>query len=63
MESHGSLDVAHMQEYETLMNRLDDADDRAAVLHAVSVFYPLYLRIFEALPVSALDSEEQSHAA
>ncbi len=63
MESHGSLDVAHMQEFEKLMNRLDDADDRAAVLHAVTVFYSLYLRLFEALPVSALDSEEQSHAA
>jgi pyrroloquinoline quinone (PQQ) biosynthesis protein C len=67
MVSHGSLDVAHMQDFERLMNRLDDADDQAAVLHSVGVFYELYMRIFEALPVSQqspLQSrEEESHAA
>ena len=63
MVSHGSLDVTHMQDYEKLMNRLDDAGDRAAVVHAVGVFYELYTRIFEALPLSATSDEEQSHAA
>jgi pyrroloquinoline quinone (PQQ) biosynthesis protein C len=63
MVSHGSLDVEHMQHFERLMNRLDDVDDQAAVLHAVSVFYPLYARIFEALPISTLVTQEQSHAA
>jgi hypothetical protein len=63
MVSHGSLDVAHMQDFENLMNRLEDADDRAAVLHAVSVFYELYTRIFAALPLGAKATTEQSHAA
>jgi pyrroloquinoline quinone (PQQ) biosynthesis protein C len=63
MVSHGSLDVAHMQDFEKLMNRLEDADDRAAVLHAVNVFYELYTRIFEALPLDSKATTEQSHAA
>ena len=63
MVSHGSLDVAHMQDFERLMNRLDGADDQAAVLHSARVFYELYTRIFEALPVSQQNLEEKSHAA
>jgi hypothetical protein len=71
MVSHGSLDVAHMQDFERLMNRLDDADDQAAVLHSVGVFYELYRRIFEALPILQKNPqqspqqslEEESHAA
>jgi hypothetical protein len=45
------------------MNRLDDADDQAAVLHSTEVFYELYMRIFEALPVSQQSLKEESHAA
>jgi len=67
MVSHGSLDVAHMQDFERLMNRLDDADDQAAVLHSAGVFYELYRRIFEALPIVQKNPQqslqEKSHAA
>jgi len=63
MVSHGSLDQVHMQDFERLMNRLDDVDDQAAVLHSAHVFYELYTRIFEALPVSQQSQEETSHAA
>lgn len=63
MVSHGSLDVAHMQDFERLMNRLEDAGDRAAVLHSVGVFYVLYSRIFATLPLSAEGLQEKSHAA
>jgi pyrroloquinoline quinone (PQQ) biosynthesis protein C len=63
MVSHGSLDVEHMQHFEEQMNRLDDAGDKAAVLHAASVFYELYSNIFIALPLTAQIDEENSHAA
>lgn len=63
MVSHGSLDVEHMQHFEKLMNRLDDDGDKAAVLHAASVFYDLYTNIFLALPIAALSEAENSHAA
>jgi pyrroloquinoline quinone (PQQ) biosynthesis protein C len=63
MVSHGSLDIEHMQHFERLMNRLDDAADKAAVLHSVSVFYQLYTGIFESLPLTGSDHQETSHAA
>ena len=63
MVSHGSLDVEHMQHFEKLMNRLEDDGDKAAVLHAVSVFYELYSNIFLVLPMAALGEAENSHAA
>ena len=63
MVSHGSLDIEHMQHFEKLMNRLDDDDDKAAVLHAASVFYRLYTDIFLALPMVAYSELENSHAA
>jgi len=63
MVSHGSLDVEHMQDFERLMNRLEDDDDKAAVLHSVSVFYVLYTRIFASLPITVAGMEVDSHAA
>jgi pyrroloquinoline quinone (PQQ) biosynthesis protein C len=63
MVSHGSLDIAHMQHFEKLMNRLDDEADQNAVLHATRIFYQLYSDIFRALPISTEVQREQSHAA
>jgi len=63
MVSHGSLDIEHMQDFEKLMNRLEDPADRAAVLHAVAVFYPLYTRIFAELPIAGSNRGESHHAA
>ncbi len=57
MTSHGSLDIEHMQHFENLMNRLDDADDKAAVLHTAPIFYHLYNNIFQSLPISAQSLE------
>ena len=58
MISHGSLDIEHMQDFEQLMNRLDDEDDKASVLQSVPVFYHLYSNIFRALPISASTNPE-----
>lgn len=63
MVSHGSLDIEHMQHFEKLMNRLDDEQDRQAVLHAAGIFYRLYGDIFRALPITADAEEGHSHAA
>lgn len=49
LDSHGALDVGHTQFYESLVNRLDDAADRAAVVHCAKVFYQLYGDIFRDL--------------
>ena len=51
LESHGSLDLEHMQFFEKLMNRITAAEDRQAIIHAAKVFYHLYGNIFRALPL------------
>ena len=51
LNSHGSLDVGHVDFYKGLMNKLDDADDQQAVIHAAKMFYRLYGDIFRALPM------------
>lgn len=51
LNSHGSLDVGHMEFYSSLVNRLDDEADRQAVLHGARMFYRLYGDIFRGLPL------------
>ena len=55
LTSHGSLDISHVEFFRTLMNRLDDADDRAAVVHTARVVYRLYGDLFRSLPVEEVD--------
>ncbi|MDX8403552.1 MAG: iron-containing redox enzyme family protein [Mariprofundaceae bacterium] len=57
LTSHGSLDVSHVDFYEKLMNRLEDADDKAAVAHCARIFYKLYGDIFRSLPLITLEQE------
>ncbi|MEJ2401721.1 MAG: iron-containing redox enzyme family protein [Xanthomonadales bacterium] len=47
--SHGALDLEHVKFFEDLMNRIDDASDQAAIVHAARVFYGLYGDIFRSL--------------
>jgi len=57
LTSHGSLDIGHVDFYEKLMNRLENADDKAAVVHCARMFYRLYGDIFRSLPLSLLKEE------
>jgi len=47
--SHGSLDIEHVKFFEDLMNRLDDEQDQAQIIHSTRVFYKLYGDIFRSL--------------
>ncbi len=49
LTSHGELDQEHTRFYATLVNRMDDAGDRAALLHGAKVFYRLYGDVFRGL--------------
>ena len=49
LTSHGTLDQEHTRFYATLVNRLRDADDRAALTHGAKVFYRLYGDVFRGL--------------
>lgn len=50
--SHGSLDEQHVEFLRALLDRLEEPDDRAAVVDAARRFYRLYAEIFRSLPRS-----------
>lgn len=49
LTSHGELDQEHTRFYATLVDRLHDAGDRAALIHGAKVFYRLYGDVFRGL--------------
>ncbi|WP_332670260.1 TenA family transcriptional regulator [Aromatoleum sp.] len=53
LTSHGSLDREHIEFFRSLMDRLDDAGDQAAVVHTARVVYRLYADMFRSLPQAA----------
>jgi pyrroloquinoline quinone (PQQ) biosynthesis protein C len=51
LTSHGSLDISHMQFFESLMNRLEDESDQQAVIHMANMMYRLYGDVFRSIPL------------
>ena len=52
LNSHGSLDLEHIEFFKKLMNQLDNDDDKAAVVHTAKVVYRLYGDMFRSLPLA-----------
>ena len=52
LNSHGSLDLEHIEFFKKLMNQLDNDDDKAAVVHTAKVVYRLYGDMFRSLPLT-----------
>ncbi len=51
LRSHGTLDQVHTAHFELLMDRIDDPQDQAAIVHAASAFFRLYADVFRSLPL------------
>ena len=51
LRSHGTLDQQHVAQFADLMNRVDDADDQEAIVHAARAFFRLYADVFRSLPL------------
>jgi heme oxygenase len=49
LRSHGSVDPAHVQFFETLLDRLHDPRDQAAVVQVARDVYRLYADMFRAI--------------
>lgn len=49
LRSHGQLDQEHVHHLESILNRLDETEDRAAVLQCASVMFRLYGDVFREL--------------
>ena len=49
LRSHGALDIEHCAFFESLMNRIGDANDQAQIIHSARAFYRLYGNVFRTL--------------
>jgi len=58
--SHGTLDLSHMDFFKGLMNRIENAEDQAAILHMAKRMFVLFADMFRSVPHP---SQEISHAA
>ncbi len=56
LQSHGSVDQEHIRFLEDLLNRLDNTQDQASVLHAAAMFFRLYGDIFRTLTSSGINA-------
>ena len=53
LRSHGTLDQKHVMHFADLMDRVDDAGDQEAIVHAARAFFRLYADVFRSLPLPA----------
>jgi pyrroloquinoline quinone (PQQ) biosynthesis protein C len=49
LRSHGALDQDHIKFFESLMDKVTDADDQEQIIHSAKMFYRLYADIFRTL--------------
>jgi pyrroloquinoline quinone (PQQ) biosynthesis protein C len=63
LRSHGTLDQQHTAHFELLMDRIDDADDQAAIVHAARAFYRLYGDVFRSLPLPQAEAPKRKAVA
>lgn len=56
LNTHGSLDVGHVDFYRELVSQLRRDDDRDAVLHAARMFFRLYGDVFRSITPTRKDS-------
>lgn len=59
LTSHGALDQEHVGFFEQLVNRLDRAEDRHALIHAANRFYELYGAIFQSIDAACRHGVQQ----
>ncbi|CAN5430389.1 iron-containing redox enzyme family protein [soil metagenome] len=52
LSSHGSLDQAHIGDFERLVNKLDEEADRQAIVHSASMFYRLYGNVLRGIDLA-----------
>lgn len=49
LNSHGALDLEHVEFFRHLVNRLESAEDKSSLVHCAKVVYRLYGNIFRSL--------------
>ena len=51
LNSHGSLDLEHIEFFKNLVNKLEGKDDKKVLIHSAKAFFQLYGNIFRSLEV------------
>ena len=51
LRSHGTLDQEHTAHFALLMERIEDPQDQAAIVHTARAFFRLYADVFRGLPL------------
>lgn len=59
LTSHGALDQQHMAFFEGLMNKVESADDQAAIIHVAKRMFVLFGDVFRSIP----HTQGAAHAA
>ena len=49
LTSHGSLDLEHIDFFQSVVNKLESDEDKQAVIHCAKVFFHLYANIFRSI--------------
>lgn len=57
LRSHGTLDQEHTAHFALLMDRIDDPQDQAAIVHGARAFFRLYGDVFRGLPLPQVPAE------
>lgn len=60
LNSHGALDIEHMKFFEQLVNRIEDANDQAAIIEVAQNTFRLFAGVLSAIPHT---KGAQRHAA
>lgn len=50
LTSHGTLDISHMQFFQSLMNRIEDPKDQADIIHMAKRMFLLFADVFRSIP-------------
>lgn len=59
LTSHGSLDIGHVDFYAGLVNKIENENERALLIHSAKNFYKLYGDIFRDLGEKFLPADSQ----
>lgn len=49
LRSHGSIDIAHIQHLESVMNRFTEPAQQELIIHSTKMFYRLYKGVFDSV--------------
>jgi long-chain acyl-CoA synthetase len=63
LNSHGSLDLEHLEFFKKTVNSIDDPIDQAAIIEVAQNTFLLFAEVLRSIPKAALNAKETRHAA